>query len=205
MNNNMKKNVTSNILISIISLVIVALIGLSSYAWFSSSDERNNVLILSDLDLNVKADLSFKNVALEPNKEYEKETTITLNEKSTNAFVKVKFECNAFVGNSNEKIVTPVLFVDENKQNSGEQTWIQAGDWFYYVGIINDNITIKFNTGLKVSNNLTNADAGKEVKLKLTVSAIQNSYGAYKEHEDWLDAPESWKTAIKKYENVLNK
>lgn len=203
MENNVFNNKKTQLnIVYVVTFIILILIISMTYAWYSGKDYRENVAIFGNLDLEVTTDLNFENVILEPNKTYNKTTTIKSKENSTDAYIKVVFECDAKVGNTDENIVEPILYVDQDKQSNGEQTWIKNGNSYFYVGYINQNISAIFNTGFIVSNNLSNEDCNKPVNLKITVYAIQRAYGAYKEHSDWVDAPEEWKNAIAKYDIV---
>ena len=186
----------------IVSLLIVIILSFLifyfvTYSWFGESEVGSKVVVVGDVKLNVESDLDFSGIILEPNKVYEnKQTTITCKENTDEAYIKVKLETDYKV--NGKHVITPVLFVSDEMQSQGKQSWYysEGDDCYYYVGYISPTITAKFNTALKVTNEINNIDKSKPVTITLTVYAIQRHFKAYEFDSNWAYAPTEWKTEI---------
>lgn len=161
-----------------------------TYSWFGSSDEASRVITIGNISIVVNTDLDFSGVYLEPDKVYNKSTTITgsntADGNTNDAFIKAKLESDLRI--NGENIILPIY--DTNK-------WIYDGsEWYYYVGYINSTTTATFNSALQVTNLLTNNEKNQNIQLTLTIYSVQKDYQAYTADPDWTIAPQAWKDAV---------
>lgn len=156
-------------------------------------------IVVATLGLDINSSLNNLGT-LEPSKTYQGDnykTTITNSGDSGDIFIKVKFE-NTLDGTSGDKLA--VIF-DQTKWAVGGEN----NNEYYYLDVLSVNSTVTFNTGFKTSNTYTNTDAGTEVTVKFTVSAIQAQYRAVEADDPnwWNDnTPASFKTVYNNYNTL---
>lgn len=179
----------------IVGTLIFLILYLVTYSWFGETDYGDQVVTVGNISVAVTTDLDFTGIQLEPNKIYNKSTTIVgsteVGDENTNdAYLKVKLETDVTV--NGENIILPIY---------NDSEWIYDGsEWYYYVGYVNTTTPAVFNTQLQVNNDLTNENQGQSITLTLTVYALQREYQAYNYDTEWSSAPAAWLTAIAPYD-----
>lgn len=179
----------------IITTLVFLILYLVTFSWFGEVDYGDQVVTVGNISVAVTTDLDFTGTYLEPNKIYNKSTTITGStqsgdENTNDAYIKVKLETSITIDGN--PIITPIY---------NETNWVYDGsEWYYYIGYINTTTPAVFNTQLQVSNELGNDLQGQSLTLTLTVSALQRDYEAYNYDTEWSSAPAAWLTAIATYD-----
>ena len=189
---------TSLLIIAVLCFLIFYFI---TSAWFGESEHAPKVFIVGDIDIEVETTLNIPGEILEPNKMYTgMPTTIKCAADTDEAYIKVKLTTDYQVDNYH--VVKPLLYIKNEDQANGKQSWIYSStdDCYYYVEFISPSEVATFNTGIIVTNGIDNVDKNQEVKMTLTVYAIQRYYSAYKSHEQWEGAPAEWLERIKPYD-----
>ena len=194
-----------NKIISLLTIVVLSFLifYFVTYSWFGEEETGSKVMVVGDIKLNVQTNLEFPSKLLEPNQVYDNMlTTITCEEGTDEAYIKVKVETNVQV--NGHHVVSPVLYVTDEMTALGKQSWYYSedDDCYYYVGFVSPTVSATFNTGFVVSNDITNAERNKAVKITITVYAIQRYFKAYESDPDWAQAPSEWKTEIEAYDIV---
>lgn len=182
--------------ISIIIIIVFLILYSVTLAWFGERDENNSVLIVGNVALYVTTDINFVGQPLEPNKLFNKTTSIKGNSNANDlnnvdAYIRAKIDTN-IKDSANNSIIKPEFTI------ANQNNWIynQEDNWYYFVGYINTEVEATFNNYLRVSNDLVNLHAGEQIRVTLTIHAIQRQYQAYLSEPTWSTAPLAWKTAI---------
>jgi len=201
------------ILLLCISLIILMIN--TTIAWFkdesTTSNGDLNVTIIGTLALDVTTDFNFYNLALAPDRIYLTDNLgadigtylkTASGHDIKGAYVRIKFETtrrnegeSTFIDNSD---LLKLYFGDGDDNNLTTNTtyneaddktkWFynEADDYYYYIGAVEET-EIVFNKGYSTSNKMTNVEKNADVRINMTVEAIQRQYRAYE--KVWNNPP----------------
>lgn len=179
-------------------------------AWLmddSTTSNTDDLLLIGTLDLDVKTNFKFKNLALAPDTIYT--TDISGNDIGTylktttihdidGAYVRVKFSTErklagttTYVDNSDvlslyfgDNITTSTTY---NASSQNKWFYNASDDFYYYLGGVYDT-NVQFNKGYKTSNIINNTLSDANVRITLSFDTVQRQYGATV--ANWTTAPE---------------
>jgi hypothetical protein len=188
--------------ISIIIIIMFLILYSVSLAWFGQRDENDSVLIVGNVALYVTTDINLANEPLEPNKLFTKTTKIKGNTNESNpnnidAYIRAKIDTDI-----KDSVGKSIIIPEFTIANSANWVYNAEDNWYYYIGYINTETEATFNNFLRVSNDLVNLHAGEQIRITLTIHAIQREYQAYLGDPSWATAPQAWIDAIAPFDIV---
>lgn len=196
----------------VLCISFVVLLINSTVAYFMDQSTTSNdgvkLIIIGTLDLDVTTNFNFKNLALAPDTlyltDYEGEDIGTYIKTSDDhdiygAYVRVRFTTKRHnVGEPKDRVNLDLLDLyftpDEvttntsySEQNDKDKWFYNSADnYYYYIGAVEDEF-VRFNTGYKTSNYMTNVEKDAPVEIEILVESIQRQYDAYA--DVWTTAP----------------
>ena len=173
-------------------------------AWFldkSTTSNGTNITIIGTLELDVKTNFNFYNLALQPDYLYEEDkdgqaigTYIRTKNPDHNidgAFVRIKYTTRRKLEDSTEWVDNSDLLSLYFKDNEDEWVYNDTDGYYYYLGSVFGDF-VEFNKGYKVDYKIGNEYKNAKVEVDFQVEAIQRQYGAYL--EVWDTAPDAFNT-----------
>ena len=166
----------------VIMMASVALIGAvgigATLAYFTDSEVANNTVVMGNVNIELdepsfRPTLSNNAIGdVVPNQEITKDPTITLQEGSEDAYVRVKIDVTGL----NEGEMSGITeYIDANL-NTG---WVKGADGLYYFNSImslsGTKTTTVFNK-IKIPATWTNTSADKTFNIVITAEAIQAAW-----------------------------
>ena len=196
----------------VICISFVVLLINTTVAYFMDQSTTSNdgvkLIVIGTLDLDVTTNFNFQNLALAPDTLYlidhQGEDIGTYIKTSDDhdvygAYVRVRFTTKRQnVGDSEDRDNLDLLNLyftpDEVTTNTSYSEGSDKDKWFYnatdnyyyYIGAVEDQF-VRFNTGYKTSNYMTNVERNAPVEIEILVESIQRQYDAYA--DVWTTAP----------------
>lgn len=167
-------------LITIIaSLALVAVIGIgTTLAYFTDNDAAKNVITMGHVDIeltepNFPEDKEVENI--KPGDVIVKDPTITVADDSEDAYVRLELKVTGDISDAQK---AQLLEKDEDGQYKYLQVidtakWQQAGDYFYYNGILKAGDEVVLFEKVCIPAEWDNSVADKTFNIELKAEAIQ--------------------------------
>lgn len=166
----------------VIMMASVALIGAvgigATLAYFTDSDEITNTIETGNVDIELTEPIFSENGDnvlrdVVPNQEIAKDPTITLQDGSEDAYVRVGIEVTGL----NEEETAGIIASIEENLNDG---WVKGenDDMYYFTSIMSlpDNSTTTVFDQIQIPASWTNESANKEFNIVITAEAIQAAW-----------------------------
>lgn len=201
----MKKKLTIGILL----VGLVAAIGFSgTLAWFTDKEEASNTLQTGFIDIALtEPNYQEENYqALQPGDTILKDPTITIEDSSEDAYIRLKVT-NATVNRPGKE---PISITLEDLQAKNTEDWTLSEDgYYYYKNIVTKGDTIAFlqnidNTTMTIPTSWDNSYANASITLTFTVDAIQANNNEANVNDLGIWANEIAGTNIVKYEKTTS-
>lgn len=192
--NKMAKGKKKLVIILTTLTLILSIVGIT-YAWFISRDSTKIIHTLDGFDTsNTKGVKIVENQ--EANQKFFPGTTISHavkfeNTASYDQFIRAKITCNWSDIEINENQrgdtdSTGLLTLIFNKgileeDESNEDKWIKEGEWYYYIGKIEENnSTNNLLEGIKLSTDIDSSYMKKSYNINVDVEGVQAENNGYK-------------------------
>ena len=159
------------------SLALVAIVGVgATLAYFPDKDAATNVITMGHVDIEL-TEPSFpedKEVTnIKPGDVIAKDPTVTVQEGSEDAYVRVKLEITGDITDAQKAQLLEKAAGEYKYLDIDTDVWKQSGNYFYYNGVLKAGEVVTLFTEVTIPAEWDNSVADKTFNIAITAEAIQ--------------------------------